>query len=168
MIIKIFSSSSIDRSVKGLFAKVSENWFDSFIDSNGIWLPFIDSPKKEAQDTAIKDFNDWWKVCGSIRADAHKTCYSIIIYFHPNDRSLNQIEQTELIKDWLQGMNINPDSVFYIAYSGDEATPKPIHIVLSRVNIERRPLIKLYKWKNVYLTRELEKKYNLETLELCL
>lgn len=168
MIIKIFSSSSIEQSVKNLFAKISENWFDSFIDSSGIWLPDINSPKKEAQNTAIKDFNDWWKICGSTRADVHKTCYSIIIYFHPNDRFLNQIEQAELIKEWLQGMKINPDSVFYIAYSGNETNPKPIHIVLSRMNIERGPLIKLYKWKNVFLTRELEKKYNLKTLKLCL
>lgn len=99
MIIKIFNSSSIERSVKNLFAKIPENWIEAFVDSNGIWQPFYNSPKKEAQKIAINDFNDWWKICGSIRADAIKTCYSIIIYFNPNDRPLEHIEQTELVQD---------------------------------------------------------------------
>lgn len=65
-------------------------------------------------------------------------------------------------------MGLDPEEVFYIAYIGEETTPKPIHMVLSRVNIKRGPLIKLNWWKNLFVTREIEKKYNLIPTELCL
>ncbi len=168
MIIKIFSSSSVEQSVKKLFKHVPDCWYDSYIDSEGICQPFIESSKREACDDAIKDFKIWWKVCGPTRLDAYKECYSIVIYFNPNDREISRIEQIELIKDWISGMGLKPDDIFFISYLGNESIPKPIHMVLSRANIKRGPLLKLNKWKNVFVAREIEKKYNLIPTESCL
>lgn len=161
MIIKIFPSSSINHSIRSLFKHIPENWDDSFIDTNWIKLPLFNVSKKEVQSEIIKEFNTCWKLCGNKnRYDLKYICYSIIMYFNPNDRSLNTIEQEELIKDWLQ-MNLEIDLFFYIAFLGNETLPRPIHIILLRTKFNDEPRVTLSYKKNLFVTREIEKKYNL-------